>query len=279
MFDFLKRMFGRPRKGEPTPIAVPATMEPGAAAAPPASGSAFQEIDAKYEAALKATCEGRDRFWSSVGEVEPDFISYLISPGLMGGPHWPTTRQAFRVIRRTTSVIVASDGLADPFDGTDPYGNGFETELFIETASLPAETMTEPGVEAFKTSWPFVLVENVARVVADAGGIRHDLDELGVISAELPGMALHPVIAEQIPQRFIAENETLGVLIGVPATTVPALMLDMPNATVRVPPIVLMTAAELGHVRAGGANARRQLLAHLAAHDSHICSLERPSAV
>jgi len=39
------------------------------------------------------------------------------NPALLGGPKWPALRQAFRVVRRKTgNVILASDGLSDPFD-------------------------------------------------------------------------------------------------------------------------------------------------------------------
>lgn len=214
----------------------------------------------------------------SVGTVESDVISYLVSPGLMGGPYWPTLRQAFRVVRRPSSVIIATDGLADPFDDVVPFGNGFELELFVETPSLPADVTSGSGVEAFKTSWAFALVENVARLVTEAGGIRHDLDDLGVISAELPGMADHPAMAE-VPARFITEQGSIGVLIGVPAASVPATIEDAPAATVRIAPIVLLTAAELYHVATPGAEGRKRVLGHLLATTGHLCDLERPSAV
>jgi hypothetical protein len=247
----------------------------------PANALAFDAADGvatEVDAAFQATCEARDRFWTGVGQIEPDLIGYLISPELMGDPAWPTTRQAFRVVRRERSVIVATDGLSDPFQDLSPAGNGFEMELFVETESLSLEVLKGPGVEAIKTSWPFALVEHVARVVADFGGVRHNLDEMGVISLELPGLANDPLISEQVPARFI-DGDTLSVLIGVPTTTAPESILDAPNAPVRVSAILLLTAAELQHVRSGEEAARRQILAHLAAHDGHICSLERPSAV
>jgi hypothetical protein len=152
-------------------------------------------------------------------------------------------------------------------------------ELFVETPNLPAEITASQGVEAFKSSWTFALVENVARVVADAGGIRHDLDELGVISAELPGMMDHPAIASQLPARFITDQGSIGVLIGVPAASVPALIEDAPNATVRIASIVLLTAAELDHVATARTEGRERILAHLLATTGHLCDLERPSAV
>lgn len=280
MVDFLKRLFGGGRKTDAATRAEPASPpEPRRSPIPPSSEPPASETDPELEAAFQATCESRQRFWSGVGALEPDVIRYLMSPGLMGGPYWPTLRQAFQVIRRPGAVIVSTDGLADPFDDTVPCGNGFEIELFVETPSLPPEMIGGHGVEAFQSNWTFALVENVARVVADAGGIRQDLDELGVISAELPGMINHPAIAQQLPARFITAHGSVGVLIGVPAASVPALIEDTPNATVRVASIVLLTAAELDHVTTAGAEGRQQILAHLLATTGHLCDLERPSAV
>ena len=40
-----------------------------------------------------------------------------VNPALLGGPKWPALRQAFRVVKRSNgNVIMASDGLSDPFD-------------------------------------------------------------------------------------------------------------------------------------------------------------------
>lgn len=65
---------------------------------------------------LAAACAARDAFYASVGDVQPDVIAHAINPAFMGGPRWPALRQAFSVIRRGANTIVASNGLADPFD-------------------------------------------------------------------------------------------------------------------------------------------------------------------
>ena len=85
---------------------------------------------------LQESCARRDRFWSAVGQVEADVLGSLISPSFASGPHWPTLRQAYRIVRRGDAVLLATDGLSDPFDGVEGMGNGFEIELFIETADI-----------------------------------------------------------------------------------------------------------------------------------------------
>ena len=67
-----------------------------------------------------ASHKARQACWSIVGQVDSDVLSHIINPTFMGGPRWPALRQAFAVIRRpeTQTVVLASDGLSDPFDGT-----------------------------------------------------------------------------------------------------------------------------------------------------------------
>ena len=66
---------------------------------------------------MDRTAAARKDTWQEVGTQEPLILSDTVNPALMGGPKWPALRQAFRVIRRRTgNVILASDGLSDPFD-------------------------------------------------------------------------------------------------------------------------------------------------------------------
>ncbi|MDH5178082.1 MAG: hypothetical protein OEZ39_16375 [Gammaproteobacteria bacterium] len=62
----------------------------------------------------EATCNARDRLYSSFGNVEPDVIAHAINPAFMGGPAWPSLRHAFSIIRRGDSTLIVSNGLADP---------------------------------------------------------------------------------------------------------------------------------------------------------------------
>ena len=59
-------------------------------------------------------------------------LSHLVSPTLSGGPKWPALRQAFRLVRRPNgNIILASDGLSDPFD-----------DITLGTSIIP----TGPGI-------------------------------------------------------------------------------------------------------------------------------------
>ena len=67
---------------------------------------------------LEKTSRAREAVWQQLGVLEPMFLSHLVNPALStGAPKWPSKRQAFRLVRRPNgNVILASDGLSDPFD-------------------------------------------------------------------------------------------------------------------------------------------------------------------
>ncbi len=67
---------------------------------------------------LDKTSRAREAVWQALGALEPMFLSHLVNPALStGAPKWPSKRQAFRLVRRPNgNVILASDGLSDPFD-------------------------------------------------------------------------------------------------------------------------------------------------------------------
>jgi len=255
--------------------------KPQETSAPAATGtvSSAGHVEEPSEALLQSFA-ARERYWSSIGTVERDVIAYLVSPQFMGGPAWPTTRQAYRVIRAESSVILATDGMSDPFDDTEGFGNGFELELFIETAQIPETLVGHTGeVDGLKRSWAFVILERVAQLVADAGGVTAQLDRYGSLSVELPGLAQHPAIAEQVPPAFIAADETLGVLLGAPQPAFPTIIQGMPLSQVRTAPIVLLTASELDFVRAGHETARAAVVQRLDAGTGHRSDIRRPSVV
>ncbi|MBX3751815.1 MAG: suppressor of fused domain protein, partial [Opitutaceae bacterium] len=248
----------------------PAAVPPPEPQASPAENPAFQ-----------ASANARDRYWASIGEVEPDVISHLISPGLMGEPAWPTLRQAYRVVRRGSSVILATDGMSDPFDDAEE-GNGFEMELMLETAHIPDELADPPGggIDRLKESWAFDVLVTMASTVAGVGGIVDRLDDFGgFISTEAPGASGSPRIAGQVPSRFILDD-SLGFLLGAPTPDFPVSVPGMPLSPVRIVPIVLLTAEELAYIRKGGAAERAEVARRLAASPTgHRCDLERASVI
>lgn len=257
--DFLRSLFGAKTAAE---TAVAADEAP--------DDTARSQVAAE-------TYAKRDAYWATVGAVEPYVIAFLINPQFMGEPAWPGIRQAYRVIRKPRSIILASDGLSDPFDDADGMGNGFEMELFIETPDIPAEfTGAEGNVAAFGGSWAFVILKHVCAQIADAGGIRQTLDKLLVLSMEFPGVRSESALVAQLPPQFISDDDCIGILIGAPVPGFPALIADMPLSPVAMVPIVLITATELDEIRRDGAAGRAAVVARrIEAGTGHVTHLRR----
>jgi len=216
------------------------------------------------EAYADRSAECRQRFWSDLGNVDPDVIAYVINPSFMGEAQWPGLTQRYRVIRRANSVIITSDGLSDPFSGAQGAGNGFENEFFIETSDIPEAFLGRHGnVADLGNSWAFPILASVCRTVAGVGGIADRLKSLGVLSMEIPGAENESRIYDQLPKHFIAEGNRLGVLIGAPKPDFDCTMIGMPLTEVVAVPIVLLTAAELVEAEQGGAEARRAVASRL----------------
>jgi hypothetical protein len=183
------------------------------------------------------------------------------------------------IIRRDHPIILATDGMSDPFDLIEGEGNGFGMELFLETSDIPAELAGEKGdLGDIMKSWAFSLLKDVADMVADAGGYVPMLDRHGVLSMEFSGVSESSPFSGQLSARFITGDDCVGVLVGRPDPDFPTRFDDMPLSPVRMVPVVLITAAELEYVREGGAAARRELTARLAASPSgHRADLNRLS--
>jgi hypothetical protein len=243
------------------------------AASGPDAGSSQQHDDA----AFVQSCARRDAYWATVGSVETDVLGHLISPGLMGGPAWPTTRQAYRVIRRANTIVIATDGMSDPFDDPSREGNGFGMELFIETANiLPEHAGAVGDISKLSRSWAFELVSQVAGTIAQAGGIVGQLQRYGVLSMELPGVSQSHAIGAQVPKRYVTADDCVGILLGMPVTGFPTRIEDMPLSPVVIVPVTLIAADELEQLRQGGGAARKALAEALVASGAgHLSNLRQ----
>jgi len=286
MIDWLRRLFRVP--GAPTPPAEP--LAPPTPAPEPATPPIAQDLEpiapeqaeppSPADDLLALSQQRRDAFWARAGAVENDVLGHLISPSLMRGPHWPTTRQAYRIVRRgDDNTLIATDGMSDPAPGQTV--NGFECELFIETADLAPEVAGEPGeIEPIKRSWAFELLSHVAGMIAEVESAKAQFERYGVLSMEVPGVSQSSAIKAALPARFVSHDDALGILIGAPAPDFPDHIADMPLSRVRLLPIVILTAAELAEIRAGDAETREAIAGRLAvAPTRHRSSLTRPSIV
>jgi hypothetical protein len=276
--QFFKDLFASLKKPAAEPAQTPETTEEHYETF---SYEDLSEAEKANLALRDATQKSLDRHWNTVGVSENDVLGYAVSPSFMGGPDWPSTRQAYRVVRRGDSIIFATEGMSDPFDGVEGLGNGFEMELFIETADIPEHARGAVGdVEPFTRSWAFELLKHLAREVAYAGGITERLENYGSMSFEIPGFSKSDYMCDQLPAQFVTEDDMTGMLLGAPEADFSTQIEDMPLSPVKLVSVMLITAAELEYIRSGGQNARNDLIARLkSAGFGPVSSLTRASVV
>ncbi|MBU2583269.1 MAG: suppressor of fused domain protein [Alphaproteobacteria bacterium] len=189
-----------------------------------------------------------DRYWSAIGPSDPDRISYIINPMYSGKPAWPSSRQAYRVVRPPCSLIIATDGLSDPFVGTDiEDAQGFGCEVYIEAPEL-----ADADFDAISSSWAFAVIETFAMNVANWGGISSQIELHDVLSTEIQ-------MRDVLPEGCLASDGAAGFLVNLTPPGRHPQILDMPFGPVDIVALTLVSPAELEMMRAGGVPARDQL--------------------
>ncbi|MEM9582753.1 MAG: hypothetical protein AAGA08_06530 [Pseudomonadota bacterium] len=195
-----------------------------------------------------ASLLARDVYWDQFGVSDDAFLTPEHSPQ---APDWPSTRQAFRIVRTPNSLIVASDGLSDPFDcfRGPADQNGYGQEVFIEVPGLQAATP-----DLVQNSWVFRAVAYVAQLIAHNGGIGDLLDQHGVMSLDVP--------ATSAPRDWIVSGvaEPAGALLDVPMPRGRNLIADTPLSPVRAVPVTLIFPEELEDCVVGGPKERNALV-------------------
>jgi len=228
----------------------------GAQAQQPAIPGMITIDDPRFERFFAA----RLQLWSTIGTVDDDVIAYLVSPEFQGAPAWPTTRQAFRVVRPAGSLIIASDGLSDLFVDSNMPGPGFECEVYLESPDI-----ADAGFEAIRDSWQFSLIESFARNVANWGGIDDQLERLGVISLELPA-------PDNMPERWITPSGNVGALVNIEVPDRPAVCQLDEGVTIRLVALTILLPDETEYVIAGRAVARTELVRKLVSSGTGLTS-------
>lgn len=224
-FDWTKSLFS-----QPTPHAE-VTSGNTDKATPPTNSNQRAPNDPAY----KKTYDALQAYWDKVGAVDSNVITYIVNPMFLGSPAWPSGRQAFKIIRTTESLIIASDGLSDPFEeDKDERRNGFEMEVFIEVNG-----QQDMAFDDIKSSAAFALIEQTARQVADWGGITKLLNQISVASSEIP------VSSDAIPDEFLTCDGSVGVIFGMAAKGRPKIVPDTPLSSVQMVPVTVLLPSEV----------------------------------
>lgn len=200
--------------------------------------------------ALAQTRRARAAYWDSIGVSDADFMGYPVSPQVLGMPAWPSQTQRFRVVRTSNSLIIASEGLSDPFGVFDTRGrgNGFGVEVFLEICGAQ-----ELAAEDLRKTWAFKAVEHVARVFAFAQDIGPMVHENDVLSVDLPSTC--------VPAGWIVPGvaEPAGALLNMGLPDGRAHFEDMPLGPVRAVALTPIYPEELESCLIEGASERRAL--------------------
>lgn len=150
------------------------------------------------QALAEAVAEDRAEVWRGIGALDRTVVVSTEDPGVRGGARWPTDNRAFLRIDRGASVVVATDGLSDPFDRLSRPGTGLGLELCLESAALrsvPAGELCD--------HWQFRLIYEAARRAAMQGVCCRS----GLDTARLHGVAP--------PAAWGDEHGAVGVLLGL----------------------------------------------------------------
>ncbi|MDJ1471828.1 suppressor of fused domain protein [Cytophagaceae bacterium DM2B3-1] len=161
-----------------------------------------------FEELTQAAGELRNAYWQQIGELAPDVISHLINPAFMGGPAWPALRQAFAKITTPTTMILASDGLSDPYSDVDTNPenagyNGLGLEMYVETPEIL------PTYDLIMESWQFDVLYQVSQLAAQNGNLLGLLNKYQFLTTE--------IYANKVPDAFRNSAGRVGVILGLPS--------------------------------------------------------------
>jgi hypothetical protein len=162
------------------------------------------------EPVVRSHGDARLRFWKVLGAVDDDILAPIFSAFLFGGPQWPN-REQYRIIRRAKTIVIASDGLSDPWD--EKPGVGIGEELFIE---LPHPTPAQAPINEIMTSKELQLLRNLAHQDLSWGGIAARIDRFHVMSVQLGDDAALIGMTSDIPTHITTDEGPVRLLAVTP---------------------------------------------------------------
>ena len=116
----------------------------------------------------------------------------------------------YRVANGEFGILVASDGLSDPF----PKGKGPENRngLGLEFYAISSETFKDVA-----QSWLYDIVAQRTQLAVAQGNLAENLEDGGPFIAE----PYHIGIPDEFRSQFVNENRRTGVLVGLPEKSLP----------------------------------------------------------
>lgn len=208
------------------------------------------------DANVQATYEARDRLFtkpltdSHAYTMNKDVVAKMINPAFQGGPRWPNLRQAHRVFRSSSRVMIVSDGLSDPghpsvmepFEGLSGFGYELLAEFVnSDDPNYPSKFDSQNNGDWVR-NWEIQMVDQMTQMLAGQMGptLLATLEaQGGVISTEASRFGA--------PQRFVnPDNGEVGILFfGSKAPWLPRADLAYPTGKCKIIVMKLLTAEQL----------------------------------
>lgn len=220
-----------------------------------------------YQQHFDISCELRNKFWEAAGEVDSDVIAHMINPAFMGGPMWPSVRQAFITVRQPDRTILASDGLSDPYSNMESV----DANAAYNGLGLEVYTAVEPVTVPVQQTWQFQLLYQAAQLMADAGNVVTLLNDMTWITTEFYDV--------DVPADFRNSEGRVGAILGLKDDTIPDTV-TLSLEEVKIVNVKLLTLSELEYVALNGADGRIKLAGLLQQQkNATLSTLTRPSLV
>ena len=202
-----------------------------------------------YQQHFDESVERRDAFWEAIGDVHPDVLAHAINPAFMGGPKWPSLRQAFKKIDTPEISIIASDGLSDPYSSFDSNPevkgfNGVGCEFYLECD----EKLTDMGT--LSTTWQFNVLYQTAQFAAGNPNVLGMINQHTWVSLELYDC--------KVPPEFISPDDRTGILIGLESSIVPQ-EVELSLEKIKLVNVKLLTLSELAYLQKNGNEGRKEV--------------------
>ncbi|MNZ56301.1 Suppressor of fused protein (SUFU) [compost metagenome] len=136
--------------------------------------------------------------------------------------------------------------MSDDFEDEES-GNGFGIELYVESN---AEELINMPMEQLNNTWLFQLLFQAACNAAQSGAYYNAVNTYGVVSSEFWDIDLD--------DRYMTENESVGVLIGIEHENRPSSM-TFENDKILMVSVTAIKPEELNAIVANGRAYRDQL--------------------
>ncbi len=207
----------------------------------------------KYDDHYRISCEKRSNYWNDIGTPFSDVIGNMINPSFMGGPRWPSLRQAHIGIAIDKGSIIATDGLSDPYSNFDSNpdlqsynGIGVEAYAICEKSF--------DNIQEVIDSWEFKVLRQVSNTLAANPNISNALQQYNYISSTINGSGL--------PEIYLSENGESGIILGLENNIV-GKHLQLSIEKILLVSVTMLMKDELDYIMKGGAEARNEVAKRL----------------